>query len=238
MTRASRLSAELGGGLTLLVGVVLLRLAASGLYLRFLRAGMFWPLVVAGALFVLLGGWAMVQALGRRPEPDLHSGHDHRPGTPAVALLLVVPVLAVFLVSPPSLGAFAADRVTQFSTTFAGEPPPLAPGPDGVADLGIADYTGRLRAPRPGVDVPVRMTGFVSGETTAGGFVLSRFAIACCAADARVASVAVLSPDPPPAVGAWVTVVGRPDAGRPHEPVLLAQTVTEVDEPAEPYQGG
>lgn len=245
------LTAELGAGLTILVGVVLLRLALSGLYLRFLREGMLWPLLAAGVMFVGLGGWGLVQAMRPGPrrdradalpadgEQDAGHGHGAEHGPPRVALLLLLPVLAVFLVSPPSLGAFAADRVTQFSTTFEGDPPALRTGPDGVADLSIADYAGRLRTQRPGLSSPVRLTGFVSLESpTAGAFVLNRFAIACCAADARVASIAALGAERLPAEGAWVTVVGRTDPGRPGEPVVLVQAMNEVDEPAQPYEGG
>lgn len=234
------MSPELGAGLTILVGLVLLRLAASGLYLRFLRPAMLVPLVLSGLLFAGLGLVSLVRTWrGDQTEPvAADDGHGHGHGPPRVALMLLLPVLAVFLVTPASLGAFAADRVTQFSTIYEGTPPPLPVGPDGTAEIAIADYTGRLGTSQPGLDAPVRLTGFVSLETELpGAFVLNRFAIACCAADARVASVAVLGAPEVPEQGEWVTVVGRPDPSRPGEPALLASGLTRVAEPADPYQG-
>lgn len=235
------MSAELGAGLTILVGLVLLRLAASGLYLRFLRPAMLVPLVLSGVLFAVLGLVSILRTWrGDKAEPvAADDGHGHGHGPPRVALLLLLPVLAVFLVTPASLGAFAADRVTRFTTMYEGSPPSLQVGPDGVAEITIADYTGRLGTSQPGLDAPLRMTGFVSLESDLpGAFVLNRFAIACCAADARVASVAVLGAADVPEQGEWVTVVGAPDPTRPGEPALLATALTRVSEPSDPYQGG
>lgn len=234
------LGEEAGAGLTAMVGVVLLRLALSGLYLRFVRRGMLPFVVLAGVVFVALGVAGLVRAWRGRPAADAHDepgAHHH--GPPRVALLLLLPVLAVFLVSPASLGAFAADRTTRFETVFDGPPPPVVVGTDGIATLAIADYTGRLRTAAPGLDgVTVRLTGFASREKgLAGGFVLNRFAIACCAADARVAQVAVLGTGEPPPDGTWVEVTGTPDPGRPGEPAVLAQEMRVIPEPAEPYQG-
>lgn len=250
--RQPALQEDAAAALALLVGVVLLRLAFGGLYLRFVKPVMLPWLVLAGVVFSVLGGLGLVRAL--RARRDHAGGHedDHgeaapaldahgHAGSPRVAALLLVPVLAVFLVSPAGLGSFAAARVTRASTAYAGTPPPLRPGPDGVVTLPIGEYAGRIATGGSGMrGASVRLVGFVSHppDTSGGsGFLITRFKIACCAADAETVQVAVEGlPSDPPANDTWVEVVGTPDLTRPTEPMLQARSLRAVPQPSDPYE--
>jgi uncharacterized repeat protein (TIGR03943 family) len=97
---------------------------------------------------------------------------------------------------------------------------------------------------------PVTITGFVSPEPVGAakgpGFVLSRFVMSCCAADALPLSVFVRTDEARPDYGTWVTVTGThvappedlPDGDRPltENIVLEAETITEIDQPSRPYE--
>jgi uncharacterized repeat protein (TIGR03943 family) len=94
--------------------------------------------------------------------------------------------------------------------------------------------------------VPVRLTGFVAKAKDGNGFLLSRFTIFCCAADAEIQQVRVLGSAATFPTNSWVSVVGTwpadtaPLAGVDPEkaplPVLQATSVSQVKRPHAPYE--
>jgi uncharacterized repeat protein (TIGR03943 family) len=89
--------------------------------------------------------------------------------------------------------------------------------------------------------VRVRLVGFVVPDPQPQGFLLTRFAISCCAADAIPMQVAVLAAQggiPPP--DTWVEVEGTwqpPVSGDTRLPPILRPTsVLRIDPPADPYE--
>lgn len=168
------------------------------------------------------------------------TGHDHAHG-PRIAVLLLLPVLAILFVAPPALGSYSASRDGNNVA------PPvnsvLVPLPAGdVVDLTIADYCTRAiwDEGRSLQDRTVRLSGFVvPGED--GGWYLARMSLACCAADAQVAKVAVTQAAAPEA-DTWVQVTGTWVAGggvsdESAVPILAADGVQAIAEPANPYIG-
>jgi uncharacterized repeat protein (TIGR03943 family) len=227
----------------LVLGVLALRLALTDAYLAYVRPGMKLLLIGAGAVLVALGGTVL---LGRRawsgdvPDHDDTAGHRH---APMVAWLLILPVLAIALVAPAPLGAFAAARA-------ANQPPgpapisfdPLPARRDGAVDLTLKDFTARAFYDRRSLSgVPVRLLGFAAPDPHGGGFLLVRFVLTCCAADGRPVKVAIRGVAPPyPATNTWVELVGtwRPtaiEAEDPPPPELVAASVRPIPPPTEPY---
>jgi uncharacterized membrane protein YcgQ (UPF0703/DUF1980 family) len=75
-------------------------------------------------------------------------------------------------------------------------------------------------------------------------FQLTRFTLACCAADGQAINVAVRSDQPAPPVDTWLELDGRwvqrPDH-TPGElslepPIIEATGFTEIQQPAQPYE--
>jgi uncharacterized repeat protein (TIGR03943 family) len=169
--------------------------------------------------------------------PD-HAGHHHAPGHagPRTAWLLVLPVAAIFLVAPPALGAFTAERQgTVVAAPAGGLEDPFPPLPAGdyssraVWDAG-ATLEGRT----------VSLTGFVSAAPD-GGWYLTRLALSCCAADAYAIKVKVLGVEGRPADDTWVTVTGTWVPGGGVEspdaiPWLQAASLAGTIEPVQPYE--
>lgn len=84
------------------------------------------------------------------------------------------------------------------------------------------------------------MTGFVTHGDD-GTWYLTRLLVSCCAADASPYKVAIRDADAP-AADTWVTVTGtwhpegKPGSEQAWPPVLDAESVKRVAEPANPYE--
>lgn len=254
---------DVGSALLVLVGAAILRIASADTYLRYVKASMRPWLLTAGAILVVLGilalldVWRSVRAESRAraeghdhaAEPHEHDdvdafddGHGHGSRLPRAAWLLVLPVAALFVVPPPALGAFTAERqqATTVAPAVGAAPPPLPAG--AVVPLALNDFAsravwddGRTLAGRT-----VSLTGFASAAP-GGGWYLTRLALTCCAADATVTKITVKGGTLQPATNQWVTVVGHwvPGGGTNSEtaiPWIQAQTMTPQPAPKDPYE--
>ncbi len=234
----------------ILVGGAVLRISIGDAYLNYVKANMRIWLILSGALLVLLGLLALVDVLrkGRaaveptpHDEPHEHDdGHGHGRGGPRSAWLLLLPVLAIFLIAPPPLGAYAPAR----GTTHGGPPPgaQAPPRPEGdPVSVTVSDYVGRA-VWDDGTSLEgrnVQMTGFVTPNPD-GSWWLTRLAISCCAADAIAYKVQPLDVEDLPA-NTWVTVTGHwvPGGGTKSDtaiPLLVVDALEQVPQPANPYE--
>lgn len=170
-------------------------------------------------------------------------GHDHSRG-PGVAWLLCLPVAALFLIAPPALGSFTAERSDNTvakpaaKTVDAGFPalPPGDPLDMTLGDFGVRavwDTADTLK------DRNVRLTGFATPGKD-GSWYINRLVIGCCAADAVARKVEVHGVAAPP-TDAWVTVTGTwlktgETGSETATPALTAAAVQRVPAPKEPYE--
>lgn len=239
------MSREAQSLLVTLLGAAALRLALTDVYLRYVKEGLRPFLLIAGALLVLIG----VVSLGRDvvvrrnsdervAEAEEHAGHDHAHG-PAVAWLLVLPIMAIFLVAPPALGAYAAGRGsstvakpdTGFSALPAGGPVPMT----------LTEYAGRAVWDADSLTGhTVRMRGFVVPRP-GGGYYLGRLTIACCAADSRPVKISVRGAEISFPADTWIEVTGRYEPGIERTgsdvvPRIQAVSVREISPPRQPYE--
>ena len=228
------MTTEAGGAISLLTGAIAIRLALTGDFKRYVRPGMGPLLAVAGVVLVLLGFWVVVGSLRRRPEASAVAD-EHPPER--IGWLLLVPVLAVLLVAPPALGAFAISRTStvhvETGKLFAPLPQDAPPHPLSLTEL-LQRADDRDGASLSGA--VVELTGFVAG-TRDDGFDLARYSISCCAADAAAAVVRVGTAHPAPQRDRWVTVTGTYRRGTAERPVVDATSVVEVATPNDPYEG-
>ena len=235
----------------ILVGGAVLRITIGDTFLNYVQEGMRPWLLLSGGILVVLGVLALIDVLrkGRvaadeetpHDEPHEHDdGHGHGSGGPRAAWLLLLPVLAIFLIAPPALGAFAAARdVANSAPPQEAKAPPLPPGDP--AQVTVAEYVGRAvwDDGLTLIDRTVEMTGFVTPDP-AGGWWISRMAVACCAADAIASKVKVLdAPDLP--ADTWVTITGRwvPGGGTKNDtaiPLIEVIDLVEVPQPRNPYE--
>ena len=261
------------GLLTVVLGVLALKLTMSGEYLNYVRTGMYPWLLLSGMFLVALGlaGWLSA----RRPDAHHHDeagGHSH--GLSRAAWLLIVPLLAASLLRPAPLGSFAANRQTSRpprppaktavlaqkvvkvkpvepqpapAVEVAGVPIPAASS--GGSEMSLTDfleitYYDETKAL---AGVPVTIVGFVMPAQTGkpDEFLLSRFMISCCAADAQLMQAGVTRvTGSVPKQDAWVSVTGTWEPDDSSEsmtadgfpiPKLVARQVVPVPQPENPY---
>lgn len=206
----------------------------SGEMTRYLGPRTLW-VIPFGAVVLSLAAAAHVAAL-RGTGPRVPS-----PAEVAGFVVLVLPIVAVLLVPHASLGAHAVSKKNAAAGGI-GAAPALEPRGTGTAvsfmDIHLASTSDEY-ARAVGIDdgVDVSLTGFVTHLDGApeGTFALTRFYVSCCAADAVPYSVFVGSDD-----GAdhpddtWLEVKGALQRRGDHF-VVVAETVTAVGVPDDPY---
>jgi len=240
---------DAGGAIAIALGAVLERLALlSSTYQRYVRRSSRDYIIAAGAALIALGVIGIVRARAeRRRHPvrthvdDGHGnaddGHGHA-GMPGAAVLLLVPIVAVFCVAPPALGPYAASRaqtavLRSHLTAATGLPPSV----DGAVTLKVSDFIGRVDVGQNLAVGRYRLSGFVMPDPRArnGEFSLTRLQIVCCAADAQTTQVPVAGISDIPAEGTWVTVVGSEIIINGY-PELQAISLQRLNAPTDPYE--
>lgn len=251
---------DIGGVLLILIGGAVLRITIAGTYLYYVKESTRPWLLISGVVLVTLGLWALLDVL-RHPGAHGH-GHDHdtvadpaapleqeghhghggdghvHPGSKA-AWLLLLPVLTIFLVAPPALGAFTAERSAASIAPPDDSPPPLPAG-NPVPDL-LSDYAARAvwDDGHTLVGRTVSLVGFVTPASN--GWYLTRLSLTCCAADAITVKILAVDPPSTPAPNTWVQVVGQwvPGGGTQSEtaiPWVKVSSMTTIKAPSDPYE--
>ncbi|MGY5009450.1 TIGR03943 family putative permease subunit [Streptomyces sp. 900105755] len=240
-----------------LVGAALLHAGTTGLYLRYVKAGLQPLLLAAGAVLIvsaLATAWyewrrarshkeaareAVPEAVREAVPETGPEGHVHR--EPRISWLLVLPLLALILIAPPALGSYSAMRTGTalqhpygYNTLPKSDPIPL----------NLVDYAGRAVYDhgRSLAGHQVRIAGFVAVDS-AGTPYLVRMALNCCAADAQPVKVALTGKIPPVLrPDGWLQVTGTYTARETHDPVnngpipyLRVTEAKPIPTPADPY---
>jgi uncharacterized repeat protein (TIGR03943 family) len=262
------------GAMMLAIGGVAVRLGLTDASLAYVKPGLRPLLTVAGLVLVVLGAAGVLRAFRDEPVPPPvpdpeddarleaagaahahaavgHSddGHGHGVSGPRVAWLLTLPLLAVLLVAPPPLGAFAAGRQSgRVVATTERSYPPLPTAVDGAVPLGLVEFQFRALydETRSMEGQRVRLVGFASpvpGDA-GGDYLLTRFIVNCCAADGTAVTVEIHGDPVPRAPDTWLEIEGtweprpgqEPGKPTPAPPVVVAESVTPIPQPDEPYE--
>ena len=231
--------------LLVLLGGALLKIGITGDYLRYVKPAQLPWVLAAGAVVVVLGAVAIVRDIrahtGRGAESasgvDEHAHHH-----PArSAWLLLLPVLAVFLVAPPALGADSVTRTEARAPAPASAAFPALPG-GAVVPLSLTEFVTRAGWD-PGGSLngrTVRLTGFVTHAR--GSVLLARMVITCCAADAYPLTVRLTGPATPAYPDdTWLQVTGQvvpgtADSANRYTPDFTVTAVDRIAQPADPYE--
>jgi len=206
--------------------------------------------------FVLLtwlaaGGFVLVAASyylvsGRH----LHAhDHDHGELTWVGLLIVALPLLLGWLVPPRPLGAAAIGNreinlgsmgsLASVAPPQAGETMGLVAGEKNILDW-LNDFQ-RSSNPADFAGEEAHLIGFVyrDGRFADNTFMVARFTVSCCVADAAPVGLIVQWPDAAslPA-DQWVDVTGHLAVGTfagQQIPILVADSITLTEPPAQPY---
>lgn len=207
-------------------------LSTSGEVVRYIGPRTQW-VVFFGTAALTMATVAYALTVRRTERHGLTSGEA------AGLALLLVPIAAVALVPAPELGALAAARRSAGPVAGVSVVPSAAGGEISFLEV---DYASRSQeyAASAGVTEGRRLEllGFISGVSP-NGFDLTRFYIACCAADAipYTVTVEVASGVTPSAFSTdqWVEVSGVLERGPAGSFMLVADRVEHKDAPDNPY---
>ncbi|MBO0869635.1 MAG: TIGR03943 family protein [Micromonosporaceae bacterium] len=206
----------------LLAGGTLVKLAATGASMRYVRAGMRPVVLTAGLVLLAVAALSLAHAVRARRTAnaalagELGGGdqvgehgdrHDHGHRF-EVAWLLVVPMLVLLLLAPQPLGSYSAARAgTALGAARSTDFVPLPAG-DPIR-VSLLDYAARaVFDPRALAGRHVVLSGFVLPGPH-GAWYLTRMVITCCAADAQPIKVG-LSGTVPAGLRSndWIEVTG------------------------------
>lgn len=231
--------------LLVLLGGALVKITADGTYLRYVKPTAQPWILISGLVMIALAAVAIVHDLATTCTPD-HGHHHHRVGgggdhhRVGGAWLLLLPILAIFLVAPPALGADSVLRAGNRTTPPATSAtlPPLPPG--AVIPIPLTEFITRSIWDRSLRGRTIELTGFVVHAN--GTNYVARLVITCCAADATPMKAALTGhaadqlPD-----DQWIQVTGQLRPGSATEangytPTLTVSALTTVTPPTDPYE--
>jgi uncharacterized repeat protein (TIGR03943 family) len=233
------MSRETTNVLLLLVGGALLKITIDGTYLRYVRPTA-KPWVLAAALVMIgLAAVSIARDIAAHHQVEIHQ-HTGR-----WIWLLMLPVLAMVLITPPALGADAVLRTgnrtaptlaQQRKATF----PPLPN--TAVTPLTVTDFITRSVWDTSNSlnHRTVALTGFVVHENETN--YIARLVITCCAADATPMKVALTGHQADQLPNdQWIEATGtlHPNSATTangYTPTITVTSLTTVDPPSDPYE--
>jgi putative membrane protein len=209
-----------------------------------------WLTLLAAIGFIIVGASYRYRAAQADPHehdhPHDHAGHQHGNLSWGGLLLVALPVILGLVVPPKPLGAAAMSNreisVGSVSSATAPKTSQLISRP--ASEKNVLDWLIDFRLsqdPAAFASQEAKVIGFVYRDERFGGnqFMVSRFVVSCCAADAAPLGLVVHWPKTTALTSdQWVEVSGRFQAGEfdgEPMPILIADNVAPTEIPDQPY---
>jgi len=247
--RSDLIALWLKTALLLGLGVYFILLITTGSLTNYINQRFAWLSDVAAGIFLLLGVYSLILTIRAMRDHDAlhdalehtHDGHDHDHGISWSALAVIaVPLLLGVLIPSRPLGAEAING--ELSTTAAvGDMVTFTKQPLDRNVLDWLRYFGSLSDMNESAGQPADVIGFMyqEPEFPENMFMVARFTVSCCVADASAIGLPTyFVSDPPLEQGVWVHVTGTFTVGEfrgDTMPILQADTLEIVDQPEHPY---
>ena len=218
------------------MGIYLLLLILTGNLSNYINLRFAWLVYIGAAVFFLL---ALVNLAGALKPADEHK-HEHYQIGWDILLIVAFPLLLALLIPSRSLGIEAINGGVSVSPVGIASAAAFSRNP---LDRNVLDWLREFNRAAPATfnGMPAAVVGFVYLEPSfaADDFMLSRFTMSCCVADAFPIGMPVRSAETSTlTAGDWVRVTGTLKAAEFDSdflPVLLAESLERVDEPQQPY---
>ncbi len=227
-------------------GALALWMGLTNAMLKYLKSSMRPWLVLAGIGLVAMGVYSLIGER-RHAQPD----HTHRTGSGGtIGWLLVTPIVIVIAFGANALGTFAVSGPASGLPSYAFDIAQYAASADEhVPKLRIGDIIEGApeRANREYLFThDVRFIGFVNHVGYAGprSFIVTRYLISCCAADAIPLSVTINGATTVPENNQWIDITARlqpvPNSAPPQDtffgPLMRVTKYKPIHEPDGPYE--
>ncbi|HNQ35382.1 MAG TPA: TIGR03943 family protein [bacterium] len=215
-------------------------------FIVIILAGGYLPMYIrksyAPLAFVAL---VILALMAIQPETS-GAGHGHQESISRSSLLIfLLPVLFVAVVRPGTLSSLAV-QTRGISTALAGTDASLAESlaarvatESGYRSMNLKQLLTLVSgSPEKADALPIAVEGMVfkNSSHAPGTFMLVRFLITCCAADATPLGIAVSwdAASGPPPENAWVLVRGKISFSEA-TPSVIADEIQVMPNPANPY---
>ncbi len=217
---------------------------ASGNLTNYINARFAWLSYVASALFLLIGLFSALHLLRDHHDHDEHNhaehDHDHEQISWRSLAIIAVPLLLGTLIPSQPLGAQAVSGSISTSSVALSDTQTFNVAPD---QRNVLDWVRAFNQDDASTfeGQPADVIGFMYVEPSFGThqFMVARFAISCCVADATAIGVPVVWDQMPTLrQGEWLEVKGTFSVAAfqgNQIPVLQATSVEQVDQPEHPY---
>jgi putative membrane protein len=230
------------GALLLATAVVIAKLFATGQMRYYLSSSFDWLTALTAVILAIVGGLELSGAY--RSRAHTVAGHGEIDGVLALGVA-AVPLLVSMFISPRALGtdALGGTQASQLVLAYAEGPPPTVSAAAPRQPIGdVPDLLSYLRqAGEGGVGQHVHVRGLVtrSGDLPDNQFVLVRYAIVHCVADAQPMGFLIAFTDGADlSANRWVEVDGTLASEPRGSDRLVAIRATQIlnsDEPPDPY---
>ena len=229
------------------MGIYLLVKILGGTLYFYINDRFLWLVATGAAIFMLLAlaAFRRWRATGDHAHHDhAHAHHGHSHGSRWSLLIVALPLLLGFLVpaKPLDSGALAARGITTNAGLVSSGGANQLSVP--AVQRSILDWVRAFNYsadPNELVGEPADVVGFVYHDPRlpANQFLVSRFTVTCCVADAFAVGIIVESEDAANWAGnEWVHVQGTMAVasldGNP-APLVLAEDIKPVPVPPQPY---
>jgi putative membrane protein len=233
----------------LAMSVYLAILVLTGNIYNYMNQSLIWLVVVAVVLFGFMGVWQLI-LVWRNPmyqhqlSDNLevsHAGHNHSRVTWGWLAIAAIPLLFALVFPSTPLGAEAVNGNISLNPVGVGNASAFSRAPQ---DRNILDWLrefNRINNPASFNDLPVNVLGFVYREPDmpANQFLVARFTVSCCVADAFAIGLPVqLENAQDYETGTWVQVQGNLQAGQFGDetvPIVIPSEITIAEAPNTPY---
>lgn len=224
----------------------------SGNLANYINARFVWLNYIAAGLLLMLAVFGAFQLLTADADADKNQDSDvdydrvlgrnqHQRITWAVLATAALPLLFGVMVPSQPLGAEAINGSIRTSNVQGASSSGFSIAPE---QRNVLDWLREFNTSQDYNSIngqPADVIGFVYTEPDypAGHFMVARFTVSCCVADASAIAMPVEYNDIAALEqGAWVRVTGEVEAREFHgdiAPVIYNATVEVVDTPAHPY---
>jgi uncharacterized repeat protein (TIGR03943 family) len=245
----------LQAALELLLGLYLLETLITGEISFYIAERFNWLAVLAGVILLVMGSVSVITLLTEAPaDPQLAPrtvtlnanlmGHTHQPARWLMLVVLAIPLALGILVPARPLGASAIGQsgVTTSLTVAAGDTNTFSIAPE---QRNVLDWVRAFSAttnPEEFSGQPADLIGFVYRDARfdeASEFMVARFTVSCCTADAIALGVIVNTENALKwTQDTWIRVRGRFQTRQfdgKVTPVLVADSIEPTAMPDRPY---
>ena len=226
-------------GLLLGLGLYFVYNIVSGNLTNYINVRFAWLSYVAAVLLLLIGGYSAYHMLRHHSGGEHH--HEHAQMSWGTLLVIAIPLVLGTLIPSRPLGVEAIDGNVSFTSAATTTTTTFTINPQG---RNVLDWLRVFNATEDYNEIngqPADVIGFVYVEPTFGEdqFMVARFTISCCVADASAIGLPTYWEDMETLEqGQWVRVQGTMQVGEFRDdtlPILQATSVEIVEQPEHPY---